>query len=66
MKETIESHYVSQEFKRMARANGFTTPQNILHTSLDKLHELPYSGYRILKELLDVLEQNGLKHLFDD
>lgn len=64
--EPIESLSVSYEFKRMARANGFATLQDILDVSLDNLHELSYSGYRMLKELSDVLEQNGLKELLDD
>lgn len=64
--QPIESLSVSYEFKRMARANGFVTIQDILDKALDTLHELPYSGYRMLKELSDVLEQHGLKHLLDD
>jgi len=58
LREPIESLSVSPEFKRMARVNGFVTLQEILNKSLDELHELPYSGYRMLKELSDVLEAN--------
>jgi hypothetical protein len=50
----------------MAIANGFITLQDILDKSLDDLHELPCSGYRMLKELSDVLEANGLTNLLDD
>lgn len=64
--EPIQSLSVSPEFKKMARANGFNTIQDILDNSLDKLHELPYSGYRMLKELSDVLEANGLNNLLED
>ncbi len=50
----------------MTIANGFTTLQDILDKALDNLHELPYSGYRMPKELSDVLEANGLTNLLDD
>lgn len=66
LKEPIQSLSVSPEFKRMARVNGFNTLQDILDKALDTLHELPYSGYRMLKELADVLEANGLSSLLDD
>jgi hypothetical protein len=66
LQEPISSLPVSSEFKEMAIANGFTTIQNILDKSLDNLHELPCSGYRMLKELSDVLEANGLTNLLDD
>jgi len=66
LQEPIQSLSVSPEFKKMARANGFKTIQDILDKALDKLHELPYSGYRMLKELADVLEANGLSSLIDD
>lgn len=64
--EPIQSLPVSSEFKNMAIANGFTTLQDILDKSLDNLHELPSSGYRMLKELSDVLEGHGLTSLLDD
>lgn len=66
LQEPIGSLPVSSEFKEMAIANGFTTIQDILDKSLDNLHELPRSGYRMLKELSDVLEANGLTNLLDD
>ena len=57
---------VSREFKAMAEANEFMTLNDILKESL---HELPFkklSGYLILKEMLLVLEENGLSELTDD
>lgn len=66
LREPIPYLPLSPEFKNMAMANGFRTLQDILDTSLDKLHQLPSSGYRMLKELSDVLEANGLTHLLDD
>lgn len=66
LKEPIQSLPVSSEFKKMAVANGFTTLQDIMDKSLDNLHKLPYSGYRMLKELSDLLQANGLTNLLDD
>ncbi len=66
LKEPIQSMSVSPEFKRMAGANGFVTLQDILNRSLNDFHTLPQSGYRMLKELADILEQNGLGELLDD
>ncbi len=57
---------LSKEFKAMAKANEFNTLEEILKESL---HELPFkklSGYRMLKEMMDVLEQNGLAELIED
>lgn len=64
--KAIKSLDVSREFKAMAKANGFKTLQDILDSPL---HELPYkqqSGYRMLKELLDVLEVHSLSFLVED
>lgn len=66
LKVPIQSMPVSPEFKRMAGANGFVTLQDILDRSLNDFHTLPRSGYRMLKELADILEQNGLGELLDD
>jgi DNA-directed RNA polymerase alpha subunit len=66
LNEPIQLMSVSPEFKQMAQANGFTSIQDILNGSLDDLHKLPSSGYRILKELSDILEDNGLGNLLVD
>jgi DNA-directed RNA polymerase alpha subunit len=66
LKEPIQTMSVSPEFKRMAGANGFVTLQDILDTSLNDFHKLPQSGYRMLKELANILEQNGLDELLAD
>ena len=61
----IRSLRLSDEFKKMAEVNQFETIQQILDSKLDKLHELPSSGYRMLKELDDFLKANGLGGLKD-
>jgi hypothetical protein len=49
----------------MADVNKFETIQQILNSNVDKLHELPSSGYRIVKELNDFLKSKGLGGLKD-
>lgn len=66
LQNPIHSMDVSKEFKTMANANEFNTLNDILKESL---HELPFkklSGYRMLKEMVDVLEKNGLSELIED
>lgn len=64
--KAIKNLDVSKEFKAMAKANGYKT----LHDILDMpLHELPYkaqSGYRMLREFLDLLSEHSLNELVDD
>ncbi|PZR10351.1 MAG: hypothetical protein DI539_21235 [Flavobacterium psychrophilum] len=65
LQKAIQGLNVSKEFKAMAKANGYKTLQNILD---HPLHELPFkklSGYRMLKELLDIFNENELEHLLD-
>lgn len=57
---------VSKEFKAMAKANGYKTLEDVLNYPL---HELPFkkiSGYRVLKELVDLLTNEGLDYLIKD
>jgi len=66
LQQPIDALSVSPEFKDMSKANGFNTLQEILD---EPLHELPLkakSGYRMLRELLDVLQANGLEELAED
>jgi len=66
LQKAIKNLDVSKEFKAMAKANGFKTLQNILDMPL---HEIPYkpeSGYRMLKEFLDLLHEQGLGELTDE
>lgn len=66
LQKAIQGMDVSKEFKAMARANGYKTLQDILDHSL---HELPFkklSGYRMLKEFLDLMDQNGLSGVVDN
>lgn len=54
---------VSPEFLTMASANNFVTLQDILDKPLNKFHEIPESGYRMLREFMNILEAHGLTHL---
>ncbi|MBS1505920.1 MAG: hypothetical protein JSS79_04670 [Bacteroidetes bacterium] len=57
---------LSEEFKRMAEANGF---QSLNHALKFPLSELPFkkrSGYRLLAELLQFLEAEGLSECVGD
>lgn len=66
LQKAIKNLDVSKEFKVMAKANGYKTLQAILDMPL---HELPYkqqSGYRMLKEFLDIAEMNGFNLLIDE
>lgn len=66
LQKAIQGLNVSKEFKAMAKANGYKTLQNLLD---HPLHELPFkklSGYRMLKEFLDLLDENGIGDLVND
>ena len=66
LQKAIKNLDVSKEFKVMAKANGFKTLQNILDMPL---HELPFksqSGYRMLREFLDLLEEHSLATLAEE
>jgi hypothetical protein len=66
LRKAIQTMDVSKEFKTMAKANGYKTLQDILNHSL---HELPFknsSGYRILKELMDILDDHELSMYLDE
>jgi hypothetical protein len=62
----IQGMDASKEFKAMARANGYKTLQDIMEISLGDLPFKPRSCYRMLKELLDILDENGLGRLVED
>lgn len=62
----IHSMDVSKEFKAMAEANEFKTLEEMLKESLHDLPNKKLSGYRILKEMLDILEQHGLTAMLED
>lgn len=50
----------------MAKANGFKTLRDILDSPLHELPFKPQSGYRMLKELLDILEASSLSTLVEE
>lgn len=54
---------VSKEFLTMAKVNGFDTLQDVLDSPLHKLHSLPESGYRMVREFMNLLNAHGLQHL---
>lgn len=56
----IQELKLSHAFKVMARVNGFRTLQDIFDTSLYDLPFRPLSGYRILKELIDIAAEYDL------
>lgn len=66
LKNGIQGIDVSREFKAMAKRNGYKTLQDILNCPLGELPFKPLSGYRMLKELLDILEENGLADYVED
>ncbi len=66
LQKAIKNLDVSKEFKTMAKANGFKTLQSILDMPLHELPYKPQSGYRILKELLDLLNEQGLSELVNE
>ena len=66
LRKPIQTLEVSGEFKAMAKANGFRTLEDILEGPLNDLPFRKLSGYRMLKEFLDILEQNGLGGIINE
>lgn len=66
LEEAIQGIDASREFKAMAKRNGYKTLQEMLDNPLGELPFKPLSGYRMLKELLDILEENGLADYVED
>lgn len=66
LKDPILSLPVTPEFRQMAKTNHFVTLQDILDSDLGQFHALPDSGYRILKELYDILKTYGLEHALNN
>jgi hypothetical protein len=65
LQKAIKNLDVSKEFKAMAKANGFKTLQDILDMPLHELPYKPQSGYRMLKEFLDMMEEHSLGRLLE-
>jgi hypothetical protein len=61
----IEFSPLSEEFKEMARSNGFETFDDFRDAGLSLVPVLPGSGYRLYSELLSYLQDNGLLDMFD-
>jgi hypothetical protein len=62
----IEHLNTSEEFKLMAKLNGFVTLEDIVNSDLDKLPTRAGSGMNMLKEAMTVLREFGLGELAED
>lgn len=63
LNQSLARHNISKEFLLMAEQNNFHTLSHVLNTPLYKFHSLPGSGYRMLRELVNLLDRHGLMHL---
>ena len=66
LKKPIRGMNVSREFKAMAKANHYRFLEDILEGPLHHLPFKPQSGYRILRELLEILRESGLEHFVEE
>jgi hypothetical protein len=67
LEQPINGMAVSDEFKAMAKANGFKTIGQLLdEVEMKNFPSLKNSGYRVLKELLDLLDRENLFHLVEE
>lgn len=66
LQQPITTLGVSDAFVEMANVNGYETLADILALPLYSLPFKPSSGYRLLRELLTLLEENGLEGLAED
>lgn len=62
----IDKLNTSDQFKLMAKLNGFITLEDIVNSDLDKLPMRDSSGMKMLKEAMDVLREYGLGNLAED
>lgn len=63
LQKAIKMLDASKEFKAMARANGYRKLQDILDLPVYQLPYKPKSGYRMLKEFLDIMDSHGIINL---
>lgn len=54
---------ISPEFLEMCKRNGFNKLEDIVVVPVYKFVKLPYSGYRMLYELMKLLKRHQLEHL---
>lgn len=66
LKKAIQGMNVSREFKAMARANRYKTLEDILKGPLHNLPFRPHSGYRMLRELLEILRESDLEYIVEE
>jgi hypothetical protein len=62
---TIQASSFSKEFKAMATANKFKTLGDVVDYGVVGIPELAQGNYRLVVELLECLEENGLLELTD-
>jgi hypothetical protein len=65
LNQKIGDSAFSEELKAMARLNNFETLADVLATPFHQVHALPLSDYRIVKEILVVLQENDLMGLVE-
>jgi|GEM_PF-2538177 hypothetical protein len=66
LRKAIQGLNVSKEFKAMARANRYRTLADILKDPVQNVPSRSHSGYRMLRELLEILREAGLEHYFEE
>lgn len=66
LNKPIQKLNVSKEFKVMAKANRFRTLQDVLHCSVYDLPKKKQSGYRMLREFLNILDEYELMDLLEE
>ncbi|MBX2900336.1 MAG: hypothetical protein KF775_11835 [Cyclobacteriaceae bacterium] len=66
LQQPIAQLPLSEEFKRMAEANGFQSLNDVLKLPISGLPFRKRSGYRLLAELLQFLEAEGLGECVGD
>lgn len=66
LNQRIADSDFSTELKAMAKLNNFDTLADLLATPFNRVHALPLSDYRIVKEILVVLDKNDMMNLVDD
>ncbi len=66
LRKPIQNLQVSPEFRAMARANGYRTLYDILQWPVYMIPGKKRSGYRIVRELLDILEEHDLLYMLKE
>lgn len=62
----IDCFALSDEFWEMVRLNQFHTLGEIVEIPVNKLLKLPYFGYRVLNELITILNCYGMMNVLKE